>query len=138
MVIWAIVLCAAPSQRSAPGRAEITAEETDYLCQAASAYFRIPIGHDDIVWRFSGIRALFDDGTGKAQETTRDYLLRDDIAADSTAILTNVFGCKITAYRTLAETLLTRIEARLGRRQPAWTKNTTLPGGALQSQSRAR
>ena len=112
-----------------PGRAEITAEETDYLCQAASAYFRIPIGRDDIVWRFSGVRALFDDGTGKAQETTRDYLLSDDIAADSTAILINVFGGKITTYRTLAETLLTRIEARLGRRQPAWTKNATLPGG---------
>ena len=30
---------------------------------------------DDIVWTFSGVRPLFDDGASKAQEATRDYVL---------------------------------------------------------------
>src|SRR5690606_29341133 len=41
----------------------------------------------------------------------------------------NVFGGKITTYRRLAEQMLERIEAILGKRGKAWTREARLPGG---------
>ena len=35
-------------------------------------------GRDDIVWTYSGVRPLYDDGASKAQEATRDYVLKAD------------------------------------------------------------
>ena len=35
---------------------------------------------DDIVWTYSGVRPLYDDGASKAQEATRDYVLKADAA----------------------------------------------------------
>ena len=57
---------------------EITPDETDYLCAAASAYFAAPVVPADVVWSFSGVRPLIDDGASKAHEATRDYLLRSE------------------------------------------------------------
>ncbi|KAA5605213.1 glycerol-3-phosphate dehydrogenase [Roseospira marina] len=112
-----------------PGAVRITPEETEYLCSAASAYFRAPITPDQVVWSYSGVRPLFDDGAGKAQEATRDYVLRAD--PEPGAPLLNIFGGKITTYRRLAESMLTRIEEHLGRRGGPWTHDTPLPGGAF-------
>lgn len=112
-----------------PAEAHITAGEIKYLCQAASEYFKTPITQDDVVWQFSGVRPLFNDGASKAQEATRDYILSDDIDAHSTAVLINIFGGKITTYRKLAEDALRRVEEQLGRQGPTWTANAPLPGG---------
>ena len=46
----------------------------------------------------------------------------------------NIFGGKITTYRRLAESMLQKIEARLGAKGPAWTQNATLPGGDFPAQ----
>ncbi len=51
-------------------------EEIDYLCAAASEYFRVPVTREQIVWTYSGVRPLYDDGASKAQETTREYVLK--------------------------------------------------------------
>ena len=51
------------------------AEEIGYLCAAANGYFRAQIGRPDVVWSFAGVRSLYDDGSRKAQDTTRDYVL---------------------------------------------------------------
>jgi glycerol-3-phosphate dehydrogenase len=56
----------------------ITPDEVTYLCGAASEYFRQPIKPDDVVWTYSGVRPLFDDGASKAQEATRDYVIKQD------------------------------------------------------------
>ena len=53
-------------------------ELTDYLLAAANEYFAHPITRDDIVWTYSAVRPLFDDGASKAQEATRDYVLKGD------------------------------------------------------------
>ena len=111
-----------------PAMVAISDEEKDYLCGAASEYFRLPITRDQIVWCYSGVRPLFDNGASKAQETTREYVLTLEGDAQTGALL-NVFGGKITTYRHLAEGALTRIEQVLGARGPAWTKGSTLPGG---------
>ncbi|MGZ5921778.1 MAG: FAD-dependent oxidoreductase, partial [Rhizomicrobium sp.] len=111
-----------------PAAVTIGEDEKDYLCAAASEYFRAPVTRDQIVWCYSGVRPLFDDGATKAQETTREYVLRLEGDAGTGALL-NVFGGKITTYRHLAEGALAKIESVLGPRGPAWTRGTALPGG---------
>ncbi|WP_421853643.1 glycerol-3-phosphate dehydrogenase [Oricola sp.] len=111
-----------------PGDIDISDEEIDYLCEGASTYFVEPVTRDDIVWTYSGIRPLYDDGASKAQEATRDYVLKPD-GGETSAPLLNIFGGKITTYRRLAESMLSLIEARLGRKGRPWTAGATLPGG---------
>ena len=115
-------------QGQEPGKPQITPEEIDYLCSAASEYFTEPVTRDDIVWTYSGVRPLYDDGASKAQEATRDYVIRQD-GAKGEGVLLNIFGGKITTYRRLAEAIVKDIEAVLGQRKPAWTSGATLPGG---------
>ncbi len=110
-----------------PGDVAITGDETTYLCAAASEYFVQPITPDDVVSTYSAVRPLYDDGASRAQEATRDYVLKRE-TAESGALL-NVFGGKITTYRRLAEAALVEIEAALGRRGETWTRTASLPGG---------
>ncbi len=111
-----------------PADVKITENEVSYLCSAASEYFKKPIEASDIVWTYSGVRPLYDDGATAAQEATRDYVLRMD-GKNGDAPVVNIFGGKITTYRKLAEAMLEEIEGLLGARKPAWTASSTLPGG---------
>ena len=58
-----------------PAAVSASEDEIVYLCSAASEYFARPIRRDDVVWTYSGVRPLYDDGASKAQEATRDYVL---------------------------------------------------------------
>jgi glycerol-3-phosphate dehydrogenase len=111
-----------------PKDVRITDAEVDYLCAAASEYFAEPVVRADIVWTYSAVRPLFDDGASKAQEATRDYVLKLDGGAGEPPIL-NVFGGKITTYRRLAEAALDNIAEHLGKRGRPWTASAALPGG---------
>ncbi|MBL4666840.1 MAG: glycerol-3-phosphate dehydrogenase [Sneathiella sp.] len=106
----------------------IAADEVSYLCDAASEYFTEVVKVEDVVWSYSGVRPLYDDGASKAQEATRDYVLRQD-GLNGEAPLLNVFGGKITTYRRLAEAMMVKVENILGARGPRWTATSTLPGG---------
>jgi glycerol-3-phosphate dehydrogenase len=88
----------------------------------------IPSTRADIVWTYSGVRPLYDDGASKAQEATRDYVLKTD-GGNGQAPLVNVFGGKITTYRRLSEHVLEKIEDFLGKKDEKWTANAALPGG---------
>ena len=112
-----------------PRKVRITAEEIDYLCAAANNYFKKPIDKDDIVNSYAGVRSLYNDGATKAQETTRDYVLRTDQESPQQAPLINVFGGKLTTYRRLAEAALKEINRLLGKDSPEWTMHAHLPGG---------
>ncbi len=111
-----------------PDDVAISAEERAYLCAAASEYFAAPITAGDVVWTYSGVRPLYDDGTSKAQDATRDYVIETNGDAQGGALV-SIFGGKITTYRRLAEAALAEIEPILGARGPAWTRGATLPGG---------
>ncbi|MBT4889369.1 MAG: glycerol-3-phosphate dehydrogenase [Rhodospirillales bacterium] len=111
-----------------PGEAEITEDEIEYLCTSASQYFKNPVARDQVIWQFCGVRPLFDDGASKAQEATRDYILRVDKQTDKSGLI-NIFGGKITTYRRLSEAVIEKIEAILGPKKPVWTKGSYLPGG---------
>jgi glycerol-3-phosphate dehydrogenase len=110
------------------GKPEITDQEVQYLCDMASEYFAQPVMREDVVWSYSGVRPLYDDGASKAQEATRDYVIKHDGSRHEPRLI-NIIGGKITTYRVLAEATLADIEALLGKRKPAWTADIPLPGG---------
>lgn len=121
-----------------PRDAEISAEEIDYLCAAASEYFEKPVLKEEIVWTYSGVRPLYDDGATAAQEATRDYIFRQEGGKGSDddtvgAPLINIFGGKITTYRELAERMMDKIEDNLGTKGRPWTARDPLPGGDFQT-----
>jgi glycerol-3-phosphate dehydrogenase len=114
-----------------PRDASASAEEVQYLCRCTSEYFVRPVTPDQVVWTYSGVRPLYDDGASKAQAATRDYVLTLDAPGGQAAQL-SIFGGKITTYRRLAEAVLTKLAQHL----PAtaglpkgWTGRTPLPGG---------
>ena len=113
-----------------PAAVVIEEDEIDYLCRVASEYFLAPIRREDVVWTYAGVRPLFDDGASKAQEATRDYVLKSS-GGDGEAALVNVFGGKLTTYRRLSELVLGRIGGLIGLRGKAWTATAPLPGGAF-------
>lgn len=106
-----------------------SAEEIEYLCEGASRFFRKPVVPADVVWSYSGVRPLIDDGSGRPEAATRGYRL-DLSEPDAGAPLLTVYGGKITTYRHLAEEAIDL----LGERLPAitgahWTGSAPLPGG---------
>jgi glycerol-3-phosphate dehydrogenase len=115
-----------------PGSVHASAEEIAYLCRSASDYLRVPITPDDVVWTYSGVRPLYDEsGEGKAQEATRDYVLKLD-AEGGVPPLLSIFGGKITTYRRLAESALEQLGPHLPAvkgRAIGWTGREPLPGG---------
>lgn len=111
-----------------PADVAISDAEAGYLCNAASEYFAEPVRREDIVWTYAAVRPLYDDGASKAQEATRDYVLKVE-GGDSEPKVVNVFGGKITTYRRLSEQVLEKVEAVLGAKGPSWTRDATLPGG---------
>ncbi|WP_037087135.1 glycerol-3-phosphate dehydrogenase [Neorhizobium vignae] len=115
-----------------PKDVKISEEETTYLCNAASEYFREPVRPADIVWTYSAVRPLFDDGASKAQEATRDYVLKVDVTQG--APLLNVFGGKLTTYRRLSEHALEKIAEAIGAKGHSWTAKSHLPGGDFPAQ----
>ncbi len=109
-----------------PETATCTPEEQAYLCAFASQYFERPVSTDDIVWAYSGVRPLYDDGAKSATAATRDYVLSLD---NSGAPLLNVFGGKITTYRKLAEAALAKLGPTFPNATADWTAEVPLPGG---------
>jgi glycerol-3-phosphate dehydrogenase len=103
-----------------------TPEERAYLCAFASKYFEAPVTEEDIVWTYSGVRPLYDDGATSATAATRDYVLSLDTAA---APLLNVFGGKITTYRKLAQAAMEKLAPHLPAATGPWTAGVALPGG---------
>jgi glycerol-3-phosphate dehydrogenase len=102
-------------------------DEITYLCGVANEYFRDKISPDELVWSFSGVRALYDDKAGKPEDVTRDYVLTLDAPHREAPLLT-IYGGKITTYRRLAEAAMAKIgDYFLG--HPSWTADSKLPGG---------
>jgi glycerol-3-phosphate dehydrogenase len=112
----------------APNEAVCTPEEADYLRGAASEYFIRPIEREDIVWTYSGVRPLYDDGATSATAATRDYVLKLE-NGEGAAPLLNIFGGKITTYRRLAEEALKKLERFYPGARADWTAGVPLPGG---------
>ncbi len=110
-----------------PGSAQIDQGEIDYLLAAGNRAFKTHLTQEHIVWTYSGVRALADDGEANASKVTRDYKL--DLQTIDKAPLLSVFGGKITTYRHLAEEVVNKIT----RRKASWTADMPLPGGNIKT-----
>ena len=117
------VACDGPSDHPAIGD-----EETDYLLDTIDRSFIRRVSREDIVWSYSGLRALIDDGSSNSSRITRDYLLEID---EEGAPLLSVFGGKLTTYRRLAERATDKIARFLRGTGGAWTGRAFLPGGVI-------
>jgi glycerol-3-phosphate dehydrogenase len=111
-----------------PEQAAIDADETAYLIEAANRNFTRPIAASDVVFAWSGVRPLHDDGARDSKAVTRDYVLELD---EDGAPLLSVFGGKITTARHLAEEAIARIGPPLGLDPHPVTRARVLPGGAI-------
>ncbi|MEJ1997696.1 MAG: glycerol-3-phosphate dehydrogenase [Maritimibacter sp.] len=111
---------------AADDRPECTEAEQQYLVDFVNNYLAHPISREDIVWTYSGVRPLYDDGASSATAATRDYVLTVDKQG---APLLNVFGGKITTYRRLAEAALDKIAPFFPGLPGKWTEGVALPGG---------
>ena len=109
--------------------AAASAEEIAYLCDGANQYFEAAITPEDVVWTYSGVRPLLDDGSGRPEAATRGYAL-DLHLSDGGHPLLSIFGGKITSYRHVAEEAVDRLEPYLALESNAhWTGSAALPGG---------
>lgn len=110
-----------------PLSAKCSNKEAEYICQFVNEYLNKSISTQDIVWSFSGVRPLFDDGAGSASAATRDYVL--ELKDAQNAPLVNVYGGKITTYRKLAEATMAKLDTQAAKHN--WTAGVALPGGDL-------
>jgi glycerol-3-phosphate dehydrogenase len=121
-----------PQEKFSPEPAE---DEIQYLCAAINRYLRKPVSPADVVWKYAGVRPLYDDGAADASSVTRDYTLRVDDEAGRAPVL-SVFGGKITTYRRLAEQALEKLAPYFPGMKGAWTDTTPLPGSDFGGRAR--
>ena len=120
-----------------PSQVKATPVEISYLCESASEYLAKPVHPEDVVWTYSGVRPLYDDGASEAKAATRDYVFELDTPGG--APLLSIYGGKITTYRRLAEEALERLSPYLRIATPregfkarqGWTGKSPLPGGDM-------
>ena len=113
----------------APDNPEISQDEIAYICREVSAYLKQAITPDDVLFTYSGVRPLFDDGAEDAKATTRDYVL--DFEAGTNRSWLNIFGGKLTTYRQLSMQVADKLikELPAPSLEPIGTK--PLPGGDM-------
>ncbi len=109
----------------------ISDQEVDYLLDLANTYLAQPLARSDVVWTYSGVRPLYDDGSTDPSSVTRDYVFKLDSEDGKGAAALSIYGGKITTYRKLAEHALQELAPFLPGMTPRWTADTVLPGGDL-------
>ncbi|MSQ54017.1 MAG: glycerol-3-phosphate dehydrogenase [Betaproteobacteria bacterium] len=124
-----------PEKEDVPPAA--TDAEVEYLCRAVNRYLARPLLANDVVWRYAGVRPLYDDGTSDPSAITRDYTLRVDDEAGLSPVL-SVFGGKITTYRRLAEQVMLKLAPYFPGMKPPWTATAALPGSNFGPEGRER
>ena len=114
-----------------PAKVKASTEEIKYLCDSVSEYLAKPVKPQDVVWTYSGVRPLYDDGASEAKAATRDYVFELDTPGG--APLLSIYGGKITTYRRLAEEALERLSPylRSNKAREGWTAKSPLPGGDM-------
>ncbi len=104
-----------------------SADEVVWLCRTASEFFRARVEPEHVIWAFAGVRSLYDDGSGRPEDVTRDYHLVLDERYGAAPLLT-IYGGKITTYRRVAEAALGKL-GHFFQMDRHWRSTTPLPGG---------
>ncbi len=88
-----------------------------------------------MIWSYSGVRALHNDGHASAQDTSRDFILELDGQSGEPPLI-SIVGGKLTTYRHVAEEALKRLAPTFPHMGSAWTRGAVLPGGDLGGKNR--
>jgi D-erythritol 1-phosphate dehydrogenase len=119
------------------GSVSASEAEVEYLCRAAGRYLAHSPAPSEVLWRYAGVRPLYDDGSQDPSAITRDYTLRVDDAEGAAPVL-SVFGGKITTYRRLAESALDKLAPYFPTIRSAWTGKAPLPGSDFADREAAK
>ncbi|WP_374355122.1 glycerol-3-phosphate dehydrogenase [Chitinimonas sp.] len=111
-----------------PRSASCSDEEVAYLCALVGEYFAKPPTPADVLWRYAGVRPLYDDQSDDPSAVTRDHVLRLD--RDGAPVL-SVFGGKLTTYRQLALEAMDLLRPSFAAMREPLVPPKPLPGGDL-------
>mgnify|MGYP002382191504 CR=1 FL=1 len=120
------------AQIAGPDEVRCTDEERRYLLDAYNRYFTWPGGtaaEADIVFAWSGVRALHDDHEAKPSRISRAPAL--SVKSNGTGGFVTLYGGKLTTHRAFAEEVvdeLRKLRASVG---SGWTKGVPLYGGTM-------
>ena len=110
-----------------PRDAMASDDEISYLCEAYNQAFKTPVLPEDVLFTYSGVRPLFDDGNSAATKVSRDHKIYHH--GRQTQPILSVFGGKLTTYRLVAEEAVDKILELSFRHEGGWTSNVPLAGG---------
>jgi glycerol-3-phosphate dehydrogenase len=113
-----------------PGDATCSVEEKAYLLNAYNRYFansRGPASETDIVFTWSGVRALHDDTEDKPSRISRSPALAS--RANGAGGFITLYGGKLTTHRALAEQVMSVLHSLGAKMGGHWTKGMPLHGG---------
>jgi glycerol-3-phosphate dehydrogenase len=112
-----------------PEKVSISDEEINYLVDLVNEYFKTSISKNDIIYTWSGVRALLANESKKAQSLSRDY---DYEFYLKPAPIVTIYGGKITTYRQLAEETINHLKAVFPDLKSSATATTPLPGATFE------
>lgn len=114
--------------RGDPGAAVPDEGEIEYLCRAASRYFREPVTREAIRFVYCGVRPVPDEASS-GQRSAEEAVLDLD-GSEGSSPLISIIGGRIASYRRTAEQTLSRLSPFL-RMGASWTSGASLPGGGF-------
>ena len=106
-----------------PDDLTVSPPEIDYLLQGHNHYFSPPLGSNDVLGSFVGLRPLIRARPGEPSSLSREFR----IFASSSGLV-SVAGGKYTTYRRMAEVVTDELVRRLGKRRQCRTRDCRLDG----------
>lgn len=104
---------------------EIELDDVEYLLAPMGRYFDVdPLGPDDVVAAWSGVRPLIAQEGKEAKEMSR----KDEVTVGPGGMI-SIAGGKLTGFRRLAEDVMDVVAGRLGRSLGEGPGLAPLPGG---------
>ena len=108
---------------------EIERADVEYLLHPLGRYFDVePLGFDDVVAAWSGVRPLVAQEGKEAKEISR----KDEVWVGTGGMIT-IAGGKLTGFRIMAMTVLDVVAKQLGRSLGPSPGPDPIPGGSLSS-----
>ncbi|RJF80625.1 glycerol-3-phosphate dehydrogenase [Oleomonas cavernae] len=119
-----------------PARPQCSDAERDYLLDCYRRNFNHEVSAKDVVWTWSGVRPLVDDGADNPSKVTREYELVS--TRQGTGAMVSIYGGKITTHRKLGELVMAELAGLGAKLGPSWTTTKPIHGGALGRDDLAR
>ncbi|MCF4165494.1 glycerol-3-phosphate dehydrogenase [Zavarzinia compransoris] len=119
----------------AAAKPRCTDAERDYLLDCYHRFFDHRVGPEDVLWSWSGIRPLVDDGEDNPSKVTREYELVT--ARRGKGALVSIYGGKITTHRKLGELVMAELRGLGADMGPSWTRESPIHGGEMSREALA-